>query len=123
MFHGPLTGPLQTLYIFFGTAALVGIVTGMSLHYVSGFIISLLNLDNSPEEQRGRTLASLHAEERERWDAKDPIIKPRQEGEGPHRDNLRLKEDYKDRNSVTQDQRSGNRFNTILEEEDSSDGF
>lgn len=122
-FIGPLTGSLQTLYIFFGIAALVGIVTGMSLHYLSGFIISLLNLDASPEEQRGRTLASYHAEERERWDAKGPIMTPGQKGEGPLRNNLRLKEDYMDRISVTQDQRSGNRFNTILEEEDSSDGF
>lgn len=95
----------------------------MSLHYVSGLIMSLLNLDVSPEERRGRALASLHAENRERWDAKAPIMKPGQKGEGPHMDNFRLKEDYKDRNSVTQDQRSGNRFNTILEEEDSSDGF
>lgn len=95
----------------------------MSLHYVSGFIMSLLNLNASPEEQRGRTLVSLHAKEREKWDAKDPTMKPGQKGEGPHRENLRLKEDYMDRISVTQDQRSGNRFNTILEEDDSSDGF
>lgn len=123
MCHGPLTGSLQTLYIFFGIAALVGIVTGASLHYISGFIMSLLQLDAPPEEQRGRTLASYRAEEQERWVAKNPIMKLRQKEEGPHRDNLRLKEESTDRNLVVQDQRSGNRFNTILEEEDSSDGF
>lgn len=123
MFYGPLTGSLQTLYIFFGIAALVGIVTGASLHYISGFITSLLQLDASAEEQRGRTLASYRAEEQERWDAKDSIMRLRQKEEGPHRDDLRLKEDSMDRNSLVQDQRSGTRFNTILEEEDSSDGF
>jgi hypothetical protein len=123
MFHGPLTGSPQTLYIFFGIAALVGIITGMSLHYISGFIISLLNLDASPEERRGRTLTSYRAEERERGDMKDPITKLGQKREGPHRDSVSLEEDYMDQNSAMQDQLSGSRFNTILEEEDSSDGF
>lgn len=123
MFHGPLTGSLQTLYIFFGIAALVGIVTGMSLHYISGFIISLLNLDASPEERRGRTLASYRAEKRERWDAKEPIMKFRQKDEVPQRNDLGSNEDYLKWNSVKKDQgQGGNRFNTILEE-DTSDGF
>ena len=122
--HGSLTESVQTLYIFFGIAALVGIVTGTSLHYVSGFIISILNLDSSIEEQRGRTLASYRAEKQERRDAKDPILKFRQKDEGLQRNDLKLREDYTNWNLSEQDRgRGGNRFNTILEEEDTSDGF
>ncbi|KAL9124346.1 MAG: hypothetical protein Q9175_008231 [Cornicularia normoerica] len=114
---------MQTLYIFFGIAALVGIVTGTSLHYVLGFIISILNLDSSPEEQEGRALASYRAEKQERRDAKDPIMRLRQK-EGLQKNDLSLREECMDWNTSKQDRgRGGNRINTILEEEDSSDSF
>lgn len=123
-FVSPLTASLKTLYIFFGIAALVGIVTGTSLHYVSEFITSILNLDASPEAQRVRTLTSYRAEKRERRDAKDPIMKLRQKDKGLQKNDLKLREDYVDWKLSKQDRgRGGSTFNTILEEEDSSDGF
>ena len=90
---------------------------------MSGFIISILDLDCSPEEQRGRTLASYRAEKQESRDGKDPIMKLRQKDEGLQRNDLGMREDYRNWNSSKQDRgQSGNRFNTILEEEDTSDG-
>lgn len=122
--HGSLTRSLQPLYIFFGIAALVGVITGTSLHYVSGFIISILNLDSSPEEQRGRTLASYRAEKQERLGVKDPILRLGQKDETIQRNDVELRKDYVSWYSSQQNQgRRENRFNTILEEEDSSDGF
>lgn len=119
-----IIGKFESLYIFFGIAALVGILTGTSLHYISGFIISALNLDSSPEGQRGRTLASYRAEKQARRDAKDPITNLRQKDDGLRRKDLRVREEYMNWNSSKQDRgRGGNRFNTILEEEDTSDGF
>ncbi len=56
----------QTLYIFLGVAVLVGALTGTSLHYASGLIVSLLRLKSQPEEQRGRTLASYRQEKRDK---------------------------------------------------------
>ena len=115
---------MQTLYIFFGIAALVGMVTGTGLHYVSGFIISMLNLQASPEQQRGATLASCRAEKQVRQDAKDTIVKVVQNDEGFQRDKYLLRDDLVNWNTSKQDRgRGGDRFNTILEEEDSSDGF
>ncbi|KAF6223482.1 hypothetical protein HO133_000325 [Letharia lupina] len=117
-------GKFETLYIFFGIATLVGLVTGTSLHYVSGFITSILNLDSLPEQQRGRTLASYRAEKQERRDAKDPIMELRQKDEGLQGNDLRLREDYMNWSLSKQGRgRGGPRFNTILEEEDTSDGF
>ena len=47
-----------------------------------------------------------------------------QNGEGFQRDEIRLRENHMDWNISNQDRgRSENRFNTILEEEDTSDGF
>ena len=124
MFYRSLTVSPQTLYIFFGIAVFVGILTGMSLHYVSCFITSILNLESSPEGQRGRTWASYRAEKQERRDAKDPIMKIRHKDEEPQRNDPRSREDYMNWNSSKRNRgRGGNGFNTILEEEDSSDGF
>ena len=116
-------GSMQTLYIFFGIAALVGIVTGTSLHYVSSFIMSLLDLDRSPKEQRGRSLASNLVEKRERAHAEIPILESRQKQRLQNND-LDLREEYMDWNRIMRGrERGGIRINTILEEEDSSDCF
>lgn len=118
-------GLLQTLYIFLGIAALVGFVTGTSLHYFSCFIISVLNLDSSPGEQRGRTLAAYRADKQERRDAQDPIMKLRQDAEAFRRNDLGSMEDYSKWNASEQDRGRGvsRIIDTILEEEDSSDDF
>ena len=116
-------GSVQTLYIFFGIAALVGIVTGTSLHYVSSFIISMLDLDRSSEEQRGQSLASYRAEKRERAHAEIPILESRQKQRLQNND-LGLREEYMDWSTIKRGrERVGIRINTIIEEEDSSDCF
>ena len=116
-------GSVQTLYIFFGIAALVGIVTGTSLHYFSSFIMSMLNLDRSPEEQRRRSLASYRVEKRERAHAEFPILESRQKQRLQNND-LGLREESRDWNTIIRGrERGGIRINTILEEEDSSDCF
>ena len=54
----------------------------------------------------------------------DPIGKLRQKDQGLQKIDYKLRENYKDWNFSIQDRGRGvNRFNTILEEEDSSDGF
>ena len=86
--------------------------------------MSILNLEASTEEQRPRTLASYRAEEQERRDSKDLIMKCRQKDKGFQKNHLNSREDYVDWNLSKQHRgRGGSRFNTILEEEDSSDGF
>ena len=116
-------GSVQTLYIFFGIAALVGIVTGTSLHYVSSFIISMLDLDRSPEEQRGQSLATCRVEKRERAHAEIPILEARQKQILQNND-LGLRENHMDWNAIKRGrERVGIRINTIIEEEDSSDCF
>ena len=123
MFHGPLIGSVQTLYIFFGIAALVGIVTGTSLHYVSSFIISMLDLDRSTEEQRGQSLASYRVEKQERAHVETPILESRQK-QRLHNNDLGLREEYMDWNTIKRGREQvGIRINTIVEEEDSSDCF
>lgn len=69
-------------------------------------------------------MASYRAEKQERRNAKDPIINLRQKDDGLRKNDLRLREDYMNWDSSKKDRgRAGNRFNTILEEEDTSDGF
>ncbi len=95
----------------------------MSLHYASGFIISMLDLESSPREGRGQTLASYRAEKQERRYAKDQITELMHNDEGFQRNDLRLGEDHTNWNISKEDRgRGGNRFTTILEE-DTSDGF
>ena len=55
---------------------------------------------------------------------KDPILRLGQKDEIVQRNDIELRKDYVDWYSSKQNQgRRENRFNTILEEEDSSDGF
>lgn len=52
----------ETLYIFLSVALLVGLLAGVALHYTSGILTALFDLDcNSEEPQRGRTMASYRA--------------------------------------------------------------
>ncbi len=57
-------------------------------------------------------------------DVRDPILRLGQKDETIQRNDVELRKDYVDWYSSKQNQgRRENRFNTILEEEDSSDGF
>lgn len=52
---------VQTLYIYLGVAAVIGLVTGSILHLSSTVLISLFDLTPVPEEI-GRSAASVRAE-------------------------------------------------------------
>ncbi|KAI9881353.1 MAG: hypothetical protein M1830_003360 [Pleopsidium flavum] len=104
----------ETLYIFFGVAALVGAVTGLVLHLSSSFVATTLSLDAVTEEQ-GRTVASYRAE-KQRAKLSIPRI-------GAQRKIDRsLKTDYADWLGKDKGQgRKGLLSTTILEENDDSE--
>ena len=84
----------------------------------------MLNLETSPEEQRGRTLASYRAEKHERRYANDSMTTVVHNDRSRQRNELRLWDDRMSWSVSNREQgRAGSRVNTILEEEDSSDGF
>jgi len=109
----------ETLYIFFGVATLVGLLTGTALYYCSGFIVATLRLDKLPEYQ-GRTLTSYRAEKRAKEARKPRIHTPKVSA--PPRPGGALKDEYAE--WLSQDKGEGNKgllSTTILEEEDSSE--
>lgn len=118
----PLIGRMQTLYIFFGVAVLVGVITGTSLHYVYSFISSLLDLEGQPEERRGRTLASHRREQQPK--AEDPLIKIETRGGELPMSDVTPKEEYRDWewSKQSRGKKRNGLINTILEE-DSTDDF
>lgn len=62
----------ETLYIFFGVATLVGIITGTSLHYVSTFLASVLKIDGRPQERRARNVEGSEVGKLEKLEAREP---------------------------------------------------
>jgi len=58
-----LTYIYQTLYIFFGVAAIVGIITGLILHFLSKTSTHILGLDNRAAERpaKGHSVATYRA--------------------------------------------------------------
>lgn len=83
----------------------------------------MLNLESSHEDQRGQTVASYRVEKQDRRDAKDPMMKVVR-NDGRRQNNEPRWKDHMNWNISKQDRvRVGDRFSTILEEEDSSDGF
>ena len=118
----PLIARMQTLYIFFGVAVLVGAITGTSVHYVYGFISSILDLEGQPEEHRGRTLAS-HRRERQQK-AEDLLVKVETRGGGLPMSDVTPKEEYRDWewSKQSRGKKRDGLINTILEE-DSTDDF
>lgn len=55
-----LLAKLETLYIFLGVAAFVGVLAGSVLYAFSFVLGSVFNLTATPED-KGRTAASVHA--------------------------------------------------------------
>lgn len=120
----------QTLYIFFGVAALVGIVAGLILHLSSNFIIQLLHLDKIQEEEQteGYTAATYRAA-RQKKKQEEKLQKAAQRRLlATHPavvDGASLKREYAD--WLEQDhgrRKDGLLSTTILEEEDDSEtGF
>ncbi|MCJ1382900.1 hypothetical protein MMC17_006013 [Xylographa soralifera] len=128
LIHGVLwpirqLGRLETLYIYFGVAVLVGILTGAILHYSIKFLVRNLGIDRIAEE-RGRTLSSYRAEKTEKQAEKIRQTLPKV-ALRPMRLDTGLKEEYSD--WLKKDKGFGTKgllSTTILEEEDSSEaGF
>ena len=89
---------------------------------MSGFIMSMLNLEVSPEEQKWRTSAFYGAKKHEGRDAKDPMLKLVQNNVGPQRSGFRSSKDYTNYTNCSISKQYPNRF-SIIEEEDTSDDF
>ncbi|CAL3965939.1 hypothetical protein PZA11_002753 [Diplocarpon coronariae] len=60
-----LFAKFETLYIFLGAAAIVGLITGSVLHISSSVLVSVFNLTPIPEDT-GRTAASVRAARRKK---------------------------------------------------------
>lgn len=63
---------VETLYIFFGVATLVGIITGTSLHYLSVFLASALKIDDRPEEKQIKSAEGNQARKLGKPEARGP---------------------------------------------------
>jgi hypothetical protein len=55
---------LQTLYVFLGTAGLIGCLTGGIIFTVYKFLSSSLNIDGTIAREKGRTTAGYRAQRR-----------------------------------------------------------
>ena len=117
---------LQTLYIFFGVAVLIGILSGTVLHYVSAFGFTVLNLERHSEKQSGKSIDSYRAEKQMRAEQKDPFLKLKRRDVSVVDGGGGLSGGYADWQRPKQDRgRTGPRLvpNTILEEDSTDDGF
>lgn len=86
--------------------------------------MSMLDLETSSRQQRGRTLPFYGADKQEGWYVKNPMMRPVQNDESLQRNELGFREGHTNWRISKHDRGRGwNRFNTILEEEDTSDGF
>ncbi|RDW89384.1 hypothetical protein BP6252_01416 [Coleophoma cylindrospora] len=65
MFPVHLLARFETLYIYLGIAAVIGLITGSILYFSSTVLISLFNLESVPED-KGRTAASVRAAREQR---------------------------------------------------------
>ena len=105
-------------------ATLVGILTGTSLHYISGFIGTVLKLDAREEESRGRTLAAYRTEKSQKQREEENVMLLPPPRYTPHASvDVSPKEEYME--WLRQDRgRTGGSLigTTILEEDDSSEG-
>lgn len=120
--------PCQTLYIYLGVAALIGLVTGSILHISSSILISVLNLAPLPKtESKGRTAATVRAA-REQKMLEDAWQSPsaKQDHQGRTSDeSLEIQYNQWLEKDAGKRKKNGGLFRqTILEEDDDSmDGF
>lgn len=117
----------QTLYIYLGVAAVIGLVTGSILHIASTILVSLFNLAPVPVE-KGRSAASVRAAREQKrleeaWQSSSPFL----EDQGRLPINNSLEKNYaewREKDSGKRREDQGLFKQTILEEDDDSeDGF
>ena len=115
----------KTLYVYFGVAVLVGVLTGTSLHYASKYVRTTLQIESHFEKSH-RGLAGYRDARRKRVEGRiqpsaSVVIKIHQPKIGGG-----LEDEYDDwlKQDKTRQNRKGAIPSTILEEDDSSDnGF
>jgi len=121
-----LLAKFETLYIYLGVAAVVGLITGSILHLSSTILITLFNLTPVPEEE-GQSSTSMRAVQEQKkleeaWQSSSS--KGVQRGFGADTSLGKTYAEWRDKNAGKrrEDQRLFKQ--TILEEEDDSDdGF
>ncbi|PBP20538.1 hypothetical protein BUE80_DR008647 [Diplocarpon rosae] len=112
-----LLAKFETLYIFLGTAAIIGLITGSVLHLSSSVLVSLFNLNSVPEEM-GRSAASVRAaREKKKLEQALPTSKAKSESA-----NSRDEASIEKYTEWLEKSEQGLLGQTILEEDD-SDGF
>lgn len=120
-----LLAKFETLYIYLGVAAIIGLVTGSILHLSSTVLISLFNLTPTPEET-GRSAASVRAA-REQKKLEDAWQSSSSMGEARLRADPLVEKKYAEwleKDVGKRREGDGLLGQTILEEEDDSeDGF
>jgi len=57
---------VQTLYIYFGVAITIGLLTGTLLHHLSGTINALLRIDGASQAERRRRILEQQQQDRGR---------------------------------------------------------
>ncbi|MCJ1481847.1 hypothetical protein MMC06_002006 [Schaereria dolodes] len=114
--------PFLTLYIYFGVAVIIGALAGALLHYISGFFITAFNF-NAGTEERGRTLASYRALQKEKLARKARLTVSGDQSS--HKAGGMLRDDYSEWSKHDKGLGvKGLLSTTILEEDDSSEaGF
>lgn len=117
----------QSLYIFFGVAALIGVITGTFLHFSSSMLTIVFNLHSSPEDQIPvRTAASVRATREKRklesaWESSGGAAWS-SEGKETHADEMKM--EYAEFLEQDRGKRKGGKgllAQTILEEDDDSE--
>ena len=115
----------KTLYTFLGVAIVIGAVTGTGLHYMTGFIVSLLHLAPEPAEEPEleRSLPTYREDRRERTADIDVSAKLVHDASLARNQTpaARQLKDWEWSREERGRSRSGLIPNTILEEDDSSE--
>ncbi|KAI9746527.1 MAG: hypothetical protein M1818_000240 [Claussenomyces sp. TS43310] len=117
-------GRFETLYIYFGVAALIGIITGSVLHFSSSLLITALGLRPTAEEKT-RTAASVREARQQKKLEDSWQTSTRAARDTAARAELLRQEyaEYFDRDRGKRKDGAGLLSQTILEEDDDSDNF
>ncbi|MCJ1307525.1 hypothetical protein MMC25_001171 [Agyrium rufum] len=115
-------GRFETLYIYFGVAIVIGLLTGACLHLIVRLGVFVLDLNPTPPIQKGKTLAEYRADKAEQLASTPQYEIPTVGSQTPLSD-----EGYEIVPNLNSQDKAyhakGLLRTTILEEDDSSDHF
>ncbi|CZR58916.1 uncharacterized protein PAC_08808 [Phialocephala subalpina] len=116
-----LLAKFETLYIYLGVAAVIGLVTGSVLHLSSTVLVSLFDLTPTPEE-KGRTAASVRAAREKKLEQvwQDSQVKD-EDGNWKNGISMEKYVEWLEKNATQRGDDHGLLGLTILEEEDDSE--